>query len=60
MKRQTYEIHVIIRTGMGTGGSFPGGKVAGGWSWPLTSMPRSRKVELDLHSPMWLHGIVLN
>jgi len=23
---------------MGTGGSFPGGKVAGAWSWPLTSI----------------------
>jgi hypothetical protein len=22
---------------MGTRGSFPGGKVAGSWSWPLTS-----------------------
>jgi hypothetical protein len=22
---------------MGTGGSFPGGKEAGAWSWPLTS-----------------------
>jgi len=23
---------------MGTRGSFPGGKAAGAWSWPLTSM----------------------
>jgi hypothetical protein len=23
---------------MGTGGSFPGGKAAGAWSWPLTSI----------------------
>jgi len=23
---------------MGTGGSFPTGKVAGAWSWPLTSV----------------------
>jgi hypothetical protein len=23
---------------MGTGGSFPGGKTAGGWSWPLISI----------------------
>jgi len=23
---------------MGTRGSFPGGKVAGAWSWPLTSI----------------------
>jgi hypothetical protein len=22
----------------GTGGSFPGGKAAGAWSWPLTSI----------------------
>jgi hypothetical protein len=25
---------------MGTGGSFPGGKAAGAWSWPLTSKHR--------------------
>jgi hypothetical protein len=23
---------------MGTGGSFPEGKAAGAWSWPLTSI----------------------
>jgi len=23
---------------MGTGGAFPGGKAAGAWSWPLTSI----------------------
>jgi hypothetical protein len=23
---------------VGTGGSFPGGKAAGAWSWPLTSI----------------------
>jgi len=23
---------------MGTRGSFPGGKAAGAWSWPLTSI----------------------
>jgi len=23
---------------MDTGGSFPGGKAAGAWSWPLTSI----------------------
>jgi hypothetical protein len=23
---------------MGSGGSFPGGKAAGAWSWPLTSI----------------------
>jgi hypothetical protein len=23
---------------MGNGGSFPGGKAAGAWSWPLTSI----------------------
>jgi hypothetical protein len=39
---------------MGTGANFPGSKAAGaaqGWS---------RMVELYLHSPICLHGIVLN
>jgi hypothetical protein len=38
---------------MGTRGSFPGGKAAGTWSWPLTSIwYRGQEcVELYLHSP---------
>jgi hypothetical protein len=35
-------------------GCFPGGKAAGAWSWPLTS------VDLYTHSPMRLHRVVLN
>jgi len=38
---------------VGTGGSFPGGKTAGAWSWQLTSVRCRGKecVELYLHSP---------
>jgi hypothetical protein len=38
---------------MGTSGSFPGGKVAGAWSWPLTSIwCRGQEwAELYLYSP---------
>jgi hypothetical protein len=38
---------------MGTGGYFPGGKAAGAWSWPLTSIKcRGQEcLELCLHSP---------
>jgi hypothetical protein len=49
---------------MATGGSFPGGggEYSGG-SVKLTThlhlVPRSRMVELYLHSPICLHGIVL-
>jgi len=44
----------------GTGSSFPGGKVAGTWSWPLTSFwCRSQEcVELYLHSPIRLLDVV--
>jgi hypothetical protein len=46
---------------MGTRGSFPGGKAAGAWSWPLTSSAEVKEcVELYLHSPIRLHGVVLN
>jgi hypothetical protein len=47
---------------MGTRGSFPGGKAAGAWSWPLTSIYcRGQEcVELYLHSPISLHGVVLS
>jgi hypothetical protein len=31
---------------MGTGGSFPGGKAAGAWSWPLTRTSSWRSVAL--------------
>jgi hypothetical protein len=44
----------------GNRGSFPGGKAAGKWSWPLTSIYAEVKecVELYLHSPIY-HGMVL-
>jgi len=40
-----FSLHHLVKNGsgahpasypMGTGGSFPGGKAAGAWSWPLT------------------------
>jgi hypothetical protein len=47
---------------MGKRGSFPGGKAAGAWSWPLN--PSSAEVkewmEIYLHSPIRLHGVVLS
>jgi hypothetical protein len=47
---------------MGTGGSFSGGKAAGAWSWPLTSnhCRGQENVDLYIHSPIRLHGVVLN
>jgi hypothetical protein len=46
---------------MGTGGSFPGGKAAGAWTWPLTSNQcRSQEnVDLYTHSHIRLHSVVL-
>jgi hypothetical protein len=44
---------------MGTGGSFPGDKAAGPWSWPLTSRGQEN-VDLYIHSLIRLHDIVLN
>jgi hypothetical protein len=44
------------------GGSFPGGKAAGAWSWPLTSSycRGQENVDLYVHSPIRLHGVVFN
>jgi hypothetical protein len=46
---------------MGTRGSFPGGKAAGAWSWPLTSTPQytfmawcSVKAQGQLHLHLYL------
>jgi hypothetical protein len=38
---------------MVTGGSFPGGKAAGAWSWPLASnwSRGQENVDLYIHSP---------
>jgi hypothetical protein len=47
---------------MCTWGSFPGGTAAGAWRWPLSSnWCRSQEyVDLYIHSPIRLHGVVLN
>jgi hypothetical protein len=44
---------------MGSGGNFPGVRRQGRQA-DLGLVPRSRMVELYLHSPLCLHGIVLN
>jgi hypothetical protein len=46
----------------GTGGSFPGCKMAGVWSWPLISKycRGQENVGLNIHAPLRLHGVVLN
>jgi hypothetical protein len=43
-------------------GLFPRGKAAGAWRWPLTSIQcRSQEcVDLHLHFPIRLHGVVLS
>jgi hypothetical protein len=43
-------------------GSFLGGKADGAWSGPLTSSQcrHQENVDLYIHSPILLHGIVLN
>jgi hypothetical protein len=47
---------------MGTGVEFPRDKGAGGvkLTTHLQPVPKSRMVELYLHSPIFVHGIVLN
>jgi hypothetical protein len=45
---------------VGIGRYSPGGKAAGAWGWPLHLVLRSRMVNLYLHSPICLHGIVLS
>jgi hypothetical protein len=47
---------------MGIGGSFPGSKSGRDVKLitHLHPVARSRKLELWLHSPIYLHGIVLN
>jgi hypothetical protein len=47
---------------MGTRGSFSGGKAAGAWSWIFTSIKcrDQENVNLCIHSPIRLHGVVLN
>jgi hypothetical protein len=47
---------------MGTGDYFPGDNAAGAWSWPLTSNQcrGQENVDLYIHSPIRLHGVVVN
>jgi hypothetical protein len=47
---------------MGTGGSFHGCKAAGASSWSLTSVQcrGQENVDLYMHCPLSLHGVVLN
>jgi hypothetical protein len=46
---------------MDLGASPPGVKKSGlKMTTHLHLVPKSRRVELYLHSPIWLHGIVLN
>jgi hypothetical protein len=47
---------------MGTEGTFPGGKVAGAWSWRLISSwcRGQENVHLYIHSPIRLHVVVVN
>jgi hypothetical protein len=48
---------------MGAGGSFLGGKATGAWSShhsPPISAEVKKNVDLYIHSPVRLHGIVLN
>jgi hypothetical protein len=47
---------------MGNNGSFPRGKEAEAWSWPFTSnvCRVEENLGLYIHSPIPLHGVVLN
>jgi hypothetical protein len=40
-----------IYSPMGTGGSFPGGKVAGAWNWPLTASADVKKMWISTSTP---------
>jgi len=66
-----FSLHHSAQTGSGahpasypmeTRGYFPGGKAAGAWSWPLTSIYNrgQRMSGANLHSPIRLHGVVLS
>jgi hypothetical protein len=61
-RAENFSLRYCVQTGsgahpashpVGTGAYFPGGKVAGEWSWRLTSSSAEVKgcVELYLHSP---------
>jgi hypothetical protein len=60
-------LHVVVVAhpasySMGTGGSFPGDEAAGVWSWsPTSNYCRGQEnMDLCIHSPIRLHGVVLN
>jgi hypothetical protein len=68
---QEFSLLHVVQTGsgvhpssypIGTGGSFSGSKATGVWSWPLTSnwCRGQENVNLYIHSPIRLHGVVLN
>jgi hypothetical protein len=59
--RLSLGIHAVV-CHVGTSSYFPGDKEAGTWSWPLTSdwCRGQENVKLYVHSPIRLHGIVLN
>jgi hypothetical protein len=59
---QEFLLLYIVQTGsgahpisypMGTGGSFPGGKAAGAWSWPLTSISAEVKKKFYSSAPQY-------
>jgi hypothetical protein len=64
---QEFSLIHVVRAGsgthpasypMGTGGSFPVGKAAGSWSWPLTSNLYRGQENMGpyIHSPIRFHG----
>jgi hypothetical protein len=70
LESQKFLLLHIIQTGcgvhitsckMGTG-ALSGGKATGAWSWPLTSncCRGQENVDLYIHSPIRLHGVMLN
>jgi hypothetical protein len=68
---QLFSLLHVVQTGsralpasytMGTGNSFSGGKAAGVWTWPFTynKCRGQENAVLFIHSPIRLHGLVLN
>jgi hypothetical protein len=67
-RAENFSLHHRVQTGseahpacypMGTRGSFPGGKAAGAWSWPLTPSSAEVKECVDFpNTPSW-HGAQL-
>jgi hypothetical protein len=68
---QEFSLLHVVQTGsgaepasysVGNWGSFSGGKADGAWSWPLTwNYCRGQEnMDLYIHSPIRLHGVVFN